>query len=75
MLKSEIRETDRKSAIKGMTENEMIAQLFIFFIAGYETTATTVTTILYFLAKHPKYIQNIREEAEKEIKDMTRYRS
>ena len=55
-----------------MSENEMIAQLFIFFIAGYETTATTVTVILDFLAKYPQYIEKIRKEAEQEIKDMNR---
>ena len=50
----------------------MIAQLFIFFVAGYETTATTVTVILHFLAKHPQYIEKIRKEAEQEITDMNR---
>ena len=55
-----------------MSEDEMIAQLFIFFIAGYETTATTVTVILNFLAKHPQYIEKIRKEAEQEITDMNR---
>ena len=55
-----------------MSESEMIAQLFIFFIAGYETTATTVTVILNFLAKHPQYIEKIRQEAEQEITDMNR---
>ena len=57
---------------RGMSENEMIAQLLIFFIAGYETTATTVTVILNFLAKHPQYIEKIRKEAEQEITDMNR---
>ena len=52
----------------------MIAQLFIFFVAGYETTATTVTVILNFLAKHPQYIEKIRKEAEQEITDMNRKR-
>ena len=58
--------------LRGMSESEMIAQLFIFFIAGYETTATTVTVILNFLAKHPQYIEKIRQEAEQEITDMNR---
>ena len=57
-----------------MSEDEMIAQLFIFFVAGYETTATTVTVILNFLAKHPQYIEKIRKEAEQEITDMNRKR-
>ena len=55
-----------------MSENEMIAQLFIFFLAGYETTATTITAILNFVAKHPQYIEKLRKEAEQEITDMKR---
>ena len=50
----------------------MIAQLFIFFLAGYETTATTITAILNFVAKHPQYIEKLRKEAEQEITDMKR---
>ena len=56
-----------------MSETEMIAQLFVFFLAGYETTATTVTVILNFLAKHPQYIEKIRKEAQQEIIDMNRF--
>ena len=55
-----------------MSENEMIAQLFIFFLAGYETTATTITAILSFLAKYPQYIEKLRKEAEQKITDMKR---
>lgn len=75
MLKSEISENEKSSATRGMSESEMIAQLFIFFIAGYETTATTVTVILSFLARHPQYIEKIRKEAEQEITDMNSFTS
>ena len=53
-----------------MRENEIIAQLFIFFIAGYETTTTAVTVILKLLAENPTYIEEIRREAQQEITDM-----
>ena len=53
-----------------MSENEIIAQLFIFFIAGYETTTTAVTVILKLLAENPNYIEEIRREAQQEITDM-----
>ena len=33
-------------------------------MAGYETTANTVTSILYFLAKNPQYIEKLRQEAD-----------
>ena len=39
-------------------------KLFVFFVAGYETTANTVTSILFFLAKNPQYIEKIRQEAD-----------
>ena len=39
-------------------------QLFVFFVAGYETTANTMTSILYFLAKNPQYIEKLRQEAD-----------
>ena len=32
-------------------QNYMYFELFVFFVAGYETTANTVTSGLYFLAK------------------------
>ena len=50
--------------------NEIPFQLFIFFIAGYETTATAVTVVLKLLAENPKYVEKIRKEAGNEISDM-----
>ena len=48
---------------------EKCFQLFVFFVAGYETTANTVTSIMYFLAKNPQYIEKLRKEADEiEIK-------
>ena len=46
-----------------MTNNEIIAQSFIFFLAGYETTATTITAAIWLLMKNPGYIERMREEA------------
>ena len=81
MLNAQIDENEKTSSTKGMTLDEMIAQvwncffigniqnymyfkLFVFFVAGYETTANTVTSILYFLAKNPEYIEKLRREAD-----------
>jgi cytochrome P450 len=47
---------------KGLSESEMISQSFVFLIAGFETTATTLQFCSYFLAKHPKYQDQCREE-------------
>lgn len=38
---------------KSLSHEELIAQCIIFLVAGYETTATTLTYAAYFLAKNP----------------------
>ncbi|KAI2810612.1 hypothetical protein BLOT_001775 [Blomia tropicalis] len=53
--------TDR--TIKKMNHSEIIGQCFVFFIAGFETTAGTLTHVIYELSKN----QNIQERLYKEI--------
>ncbi|KAH9511637.1 Cytochrome P450 3A4 [Dermatophagoides farinae] len=53
---------------KYLSEEEIVAQSFIFFIAGYETTASTLTFALYELATNPD-IQNRLYEEVKAIVD------
>ncbi|XP_055350212.1 cytochrome P450 3A24-like [Paramacrobiotus metropolitanus] len=43
---------------------ELVAQAIIFFLAGYETTATTLTFMTYCLATNP----DIQERLQKEIR-------
>merc|ERR1711935_826954 len=65
MLESRITPEESKSATRGLTNNDIIAQTFIFFIAGFETTATTLTAAIWLLIQNPAYIEKIREEANK----------
>jgi len=45
-----------------MTYKKIRDNLFIFFIAGHETTSTTLQYILYNLAKYPDIQEKLREE-------------
>ena len=64
MLRSEIDEIAKKTATKGITQNEMIGQLFMFFAAGYGTTTAAISVVLFYLAKYPGYISEIRKEVK-----------
>uniref|UniRef100_A0A8W7NXJ4 Cytochrome P450 n=1 Tax=Anopheles atroparvus TaxID=41427 RepID=A0A8W7NXJ4_ANOAO len=51
----------------GITMNELTAQVFIFFLAGFETSSTTMNFCLYELAKNPRIQERLREEINKAI--------
>ena len=53
-LKAEKNFLFSKNTDKKLTVNEMIAQAIIFFVAGYDTTATTLTWCCYELALNPE---------------------
>lgn len=55
-------ERDGKSA--GMTVDELAAQVFIFFIAGFETSSTTMSFCLYELALNPDIQRRVQDEVD-----------
>ncbi|CAH1104625.1 unnamed protein product [Psylliodes chrysocephalus] len=53
---------------KCLTINEMVAQCFVFFIAGFETSATTMAFALYELSKHLNIQKKVREEIDRVLR-------
>ncbi|XP_037028113.1 probable cytochrome P450 6a20 [Bradysia coprophila] len=60
-----LNENDSDSAI-GLSINEVAAQAFVFFLAGFETSSTVMTFLLYELALN----KDIQLKARKEIKQV-----
>ncbi|RLD20069.1 MAG: cytochrome P450 [Bacteroidetes bacterium] len=45
-----------------MSEEQILDESLILFTAGHETTAVALSWTFYLLAKHPQYLEMIREE-------------
>nr|QFR37028.1 cytochrome P450 6NP1 [Forficula auricularia] len=49
---------------KGLTIEECAAQAFVFFLAGFETSSTTMSNALYELAKNPEIQKQTQENID-----------
>ncbi|XP_028416658.1 cytochrome P450 4F5-like isoform X2 [Dendronephthya gigantea] len=49
---------------KGMDEEELFAQVFVFLVAGHETSAVAMSWLLFFLAQYPEVQKRLRQEVE-----------
>ncbi|XP_059085965.1 probable cytochrome P450 6a18 [Tigriopus californicus] len=61
-LIDEVLENPDSKAAKLLTKEHITAQGAIFFLAGFETTASTLATLCYNLANHPEIQDRLRAE-------------
>jgi cytochrome P450 family 6 len=55
------------SVNKTLTIEQCAAQVFIFFVAGFETSASTSSFCLYELAKNPHLMEKLVAEIDREL--------
>lgn len=53
---------------KLLTEDEIAAQTFVFFAAGFETSSSTLSFCLYELAKNPDIQQRVHDEIDQVLR-------
>lgn len=52
------------SDLKSMTIEQCAAQLFLYYVAGYDSTATTLSYTLYELAKNPEIQRRVQKDID-----------
>jgi cytochrome P450 len=58
---------DKKSG-EGLSDDNIIDQVKIFFVAGTETSSNTMTFAAYLLAKHPVIMEKLQWEVDQQLK-------
>ncbi|ORY00330.1 cytochrome P450 [Basidiobolus meristosporus CBS 931.73] len=62
--------SEKRRRMHRLTNDQMKANLLTVVMAGYETTATVMSWILYELAENPHYQERIRAEVQKVFGDV-----
>ncbi|VDO54497.1 unnamed protein product [Haemonchus placei] len=64
MFKDKRKVATMDSVTKHLTREEIAAQCFVFLLAGFDTTATSLAFVTYLLAKNPRVQQILQEEID-----------
>ncbi|EGT38206.1 hypothetical protein CAEBREN_23870 [Caenorhabditis brenneri] len=67
--KDEFAKTQITKVDKHLTFDEIIGQLFVFLLAGYDTTALSLSYTSYLLATHPEIQKKLQEEVDRECQE------
>jgi len=54
----------------GLPEDSLLPNLWIFFLAGHDTTAISLAWVLHALAEYPEVQQRARQEAEEVMREV-----
>ncbi|MEM6966354.1 MAG: cytochrome P450 [Bacteroidota bacterium] len=54
---------------EGMTDQQLLDEAIILFVAGHETTANALAWTFYLLSQHPEAVEKIKKEYETVIGD------
>jgi len=53
---------------EGLSDEDITNEFITLFLAGMDTTGHLVSTVLYYLAKNPQYLEQIKKERESVFK-------
>lgn len=63
LVKAKNKDPDSPS-LKALSQDSITGQGIVFFLAGYETTANTLSTFFYHMGKNPDVQERLREEID-----------
>ena len=67
--KTDANNTNTKDS-KFLNDQEIIAQCILFFTAGFETTASTISHALFIFCHHPEVQEKLYHEVNEKLKDL-----
>ncbi|CAF1574517.1 unnamed protein product [Didymodactylos carnosus] len=63
-IKDKNDDVDEQYIAKKLTYDEVVANVFLFMVAGYETTSTALAYCTYVLANYPEEQHKLQEEID-----------